>query len=175
MKKTNLIRTTVVALSLIATLSMISLEAAGQVREGQLSSSLLKVDQGNSLEGTWQSVITLKDCQTGLPAPFSFRALTTFMRGGTMSEDALDLASPYRTNGHGIWKRVTAQQYAATWLLYTFTPDGHFSGTIRVRVNKTLSGDFNSLTGDGKAEIYNPAGVLVFTGCSDEVATRLEF
>jgi len=130
---------------------------------------------GNSLEGVWQSVVTPRDCHTGAPAPFSFKALTTFMQGGTMSENALDPSGPNRTGGHGIWKRTSERRYTAAWLFYTFAPGGAFTGTVKVSVNKTLSADFNSLTGDGTVEVYDANGNLAFTGCSDETATRFTF
>jgi hypothetical protein len=157
-------QTAVLALAMMVTLSIGSSVLFGQDKP-----------EGNTLTGTWQSVVTPRDCQTGTPAPFSFKALTTFNQGGTMSEDALDVTSPYRTGGHGIWQRTSGHQYTVAWMFYTFAPNGAFSGSVKVRVNKTLGPDFNSLTGDGAVQVYDLNGNLVFTGCSDETATRFAF
>jgi hypothetical protein len=168
-------QTFVIAFAVIFTLTIGSSMILGQDKaDGQFSGSLLAAS-GNTLEGTWQSTVTPRDCQTGAPAPFSFKALTTFSRGGTMSESALDQSSPYRTTGHGIWKRTSDRQYTVAWLFYTFTPNGIFNGTVKVTVNKTLGTDFNSLTGAGTVEVYDPNDNLVFTGCSNETATRFMF
>jgi hypothetical protein len=157
-------QTAVLALAMMVTLSIGSSVLFGQDKP-----------EGNTLTGTWQSVVTPRDCQTGTPAPFSFKALTTFNQGGTMSEDALDVTSPYRTGGHGIWQRTSGHQYTVAWMFYTFAPNGAFSGSVKVTVNKTLGPDFNSLTGDGAVQVYDLNGNLVFTGCSDETATRFAF
>lgn len=154
----------VIALAMMVTLSIGSSMVFGQDKP-----------EGNTLVGTWQSVVTARDCQTGTPAPFSFKALTTFNQGGTMSEDALDVSSPYRTGGHGIWQRTSGPKYTVAWMFYTFAPNGTFTGSVKVRVDKTLGPDFNSLTGDGAVQVYDPNGNVVFTGCSDETATRFTF
>lgn len=135
----------------------------------------LERDKGNTLEGVWQSVVTPRDCVTGVPAPASFKGLSTFMQGGTMSEDSLDPTSPYRTPGQGIWDRDSGRQYAAAWTYFTFSPTGAFTGTVKIESIKTLSHDSNSLTGDAVIRVFIPSGILVFTGCSSEIGTRFTF
>lgn len=165
----------VIALSLTLALTIASLMVFGQNKIDNQISNSVNDESSQTLVGTWQSVVTPRDCQTGAPAPSSFKALTTFNQGGTMSEYALDPASPYRTTGHGIWKHTTGRQYTVAWTFYTFAPNGTFTGSVKVRVNKTLSHNFNSLTGDGTVEVFDPNGTVVFTGCSDETATRFTF
>src|SRR5215203_6339808 len=148
MNTRNLKQTFVICLAIAIPLTIGTGLVPAQNKGDRQSSDLLATVSGNSLEGTWQSVVTPRDCQSGAPAPFTFKALTTFMAGGAMSEDALDAASPYRTGGHGIWKRTSGRQYATAWIFYTFAPNGTFTGSVTVKVNKTLSDDFNSLTGD---------------------------
>jgi hypothetical protein len=175
MKTKNLMQTFVIALAMTATLTIGTSLVSGQDKADKQSADSAREEQSNTLEGTWQSVVTPRDCQTGVPAPFSFKALTTFMQGGTMSEDGLDPSSPYRTTGHGIWQHTSGRHYTVAWMFYTFAPNGTFTGTTKVRVNKTLSRNANSLTGDGTVEVYDPNGNLVFTGCSNETATRFTF
>jgi hypothetical protein len=176
MNTKTLKQTFVIAFALMITFTVGSSVAFGQDKaDGQLSAAPKdKDDQDNTLEGTWQSVVTPRDCVTGAPAPFSFKALTTFMQGGTMSEDSSsDMDGPWRTSGHGVWQHTTGKKYTVAWVFYHWAPNnGPLLGTVKVRVNKTLGHDANSLTGDGTIEVSDPNGNVVFTGCSNETATR---
>ncbi len=168
-----LTQTFVIALAMMITLTIGSAMVFGQ--DNTDKQSVILPAEGNTLEGTWQAIVTPRDCHTGVPAPFSFKALTTFMQGGTMSEYAANMDGPYRSSGHGIWKRNSRRQYTVAWTFFTFAPNGAMTGSVKVTVNKTLSQDFNSLTGDGFVQVSDPNGNIVFTGCSDETATRFTF
>lgn len=181
----NLKQTLVIALAMVVILTIGSSMVNGQDKADKQSTDSLRDvppgtppdndGQGNTLEGTWQSVVTPRDCQTGMPAPFSFKTLETYMQGGTMSEDNNFMDGPFRTSAHGIWQRTIGRQYRVAFLLFHFTPNGTFIGTVKVRINRTLSRDFNSSSGDSINEVYDPNGNLVFMGCASETSTRFTF
>jgi hypothetical protein len=161
----------VVAMAVMGSLTIGSTMVFGQDKADKQSDD----SPGNTLEGVWQPVLTQRNCNTGVPAPTSFKGLSTFMQGGTMSEDGLDPASPYRTPGQGIWERTSGRQYIAAWTYFTFSPTGAFTGTVKIEEVKTLSQDFNSLTGDAVVTVLIPNGTLVVYGCSSEIGTRFTF
>lgn len=143
------------------------------------SSVIFGQNKADALEGVWESVVTATDCQTGLPDPTvpPFKALLTFMQGGTMSEDNNDpIDGPYRNSSHGIWQRTSGQNYTAVFLHQSFAPDRTFTFTIKVRANITLNPfHSNLLTANSTFEVIDPNGTVVFEGCGKETATRLTF
>ena len=97
------------------------------------------------------------------------------MQGGTLSEDSLDPASPYRTPGQGIWERASGRQYIYAWTYFTFSPTWVHTGTVKIEATGTLSQDFNTLTEHATVHVFIPNGTLVFTGCSTATSTRFAF
>src|SRR3954469_9609912 len=75
MKTRNLMHTFVIAVATTAILTIGSSLVYGQDKADKQPADSAKEEQSNSLEGTWQSVVTPRDCQTGVAAPFSFKAL----------------------------------------------------------------------------------------------------
>jgi hypothetical protein len=136
---------------------------------------------GNALVGVWESVAPAGvDCQTGEPIGSTIRALYTFNQGGTMSEENTDpIEGPYRTTGHGIWKRTSGRDYTAVYTHYSFDPDTRaLAYIIKVRTNITLQSfdpDSNSFTEKGTFEVTDPSGKVVFAGCFADTAHRLRF
>jgi hypothetical protein len=164
-------RALVVAMTVMGTLTIGSTSVFGQGKADQNSDD----SQGNTLVGVWQSVVTLRDCVTGAPAPTSFKGVSTYMQGGTSSEDSLDPSSPYRTPAQGIWERVAGRQYISARTYFTFSPTGVATGTVRNEGTTTLSQDFNSSDTYGMVHVFIPDGTLVHTGCYTATATRFEF
>jgi len=81
---------TLVVMAVMSTLTIGSTTVFGEGKADKDSGD----SQGNTLVGVWQSVGTSRDCVTGAPAPTSFKGVTTYMQGGTLSEDSLDPSSP---------------------------------------------------------------------------------
>ena len=170
-----LTQTFVIALAMMFTLTIGSSSVFGQRTEEQ--------GLDNALAGVWESVAPgTVDCQTGLPDPNApiIRALYTFNQGGTMSEENTDpIEGPYRTTGHGIWKRTSGRDYTAVYTHYSFDPDTRaLAYIIKVRTNITLQSfdpDSNSFTEKGTFEVTDPSGKVVFAGCFADTAHRLRF
>ena len=164
-------------ISIIALAMMFMLTIGSFMVFGQRQST---DEQGNDLVGVWESVApATADCQTGLPDPNApiIRVLYTFNQGGTMSEENTDpIEGPYRTTGHGIWKRTSGRNYTTVYTHYSFDPDSKaLSYIIKARANITLSRDSNSFTENGTFEVADPSGKVVFAGCFADTAHRLRF
>ena len=180
-------QTFVIALAMMFTLTIGSSVALGQDRDDKQSADSLTVEQsktvdsqeqGNTLVGVWESVApALVDCQTGEPFGPIIRALYTFNQGGTMSEENTDpIEGPYRTTGHGIWKRTSGRNYTAVYTHYGFDPDSReLVAIVKVRSNITLSRDSDSFSQNGTAEVTDPSGNVIFAGCFADTAHRLRF
>jgi hypothetical protein len=113
---------------------------------------------GGRLEGTWNVQVTLRNCQTGAEIR-TFPELTTFMFGGTMIDS---------TSG------VRDDIYRFSFKSLNFSAGGTFTGSTKVTHEATLNSNATEYSSVGTAEIYNPEGTLVFTGCSTTTATRFE-
>ena len=177
-----LTQTFVIALAMMFTLTIGSSVAFGQDKDDKQSADLLNQERGlnNALVGVWESLSPATiDCQTGVPSGPLIRALYTFNQGSTMSEENTDpIEGPYRTTGHGIWKRTSGRNYTAVYTHYSFDPDRTFTFTIKVRANITLqsfSSNSNSFTQNGTFEVIDPSGKVVFAGCFADTAHRLRF
>ena len=127
-----------------------------------------------SLVGSWDVLVTARDCETGAPIPFIpiFPAIMTYDQGGTMQETDLGAPGLVRLPGHGVWRR-NGQQYAAAFRFLNFGPDRTFLGknVIRSAISISQSGDEYSST--DTLEIIGANGEVV-TGCSTTTATRFE-
>ncbi|MEO6334788.1 MAG: hypothetical protein ABIO91_07370 [Pyrinomonadaceae bacterium] len=153
------------AAGLIITLSVSLLTAFGQQSN--------KDDNGNTLIGVWQINVTAVDCQTGATVR-TFKSLNTFMQGGTTVEDS-SVSSVLRGTSHGIWERSSGRDYISTFMFFRFNSDGSPNGTQRVRRNIVLGESSDEFTATATVQIYNVAGSLMATGCSNEAGTRFTF
>ncbi len=185
-------QTFVLALAMMAMLTIGSSVAFGQDKDDEQSADSLTAEQsktmgnerqGNTLVGVWETVApALNDCETGLPAPDSpiIRVLQKFNKDGTMAEENTDpIEGPYRTTAHGIWERIYGRQYRTFYMHYGFAPDKTHIATVKIRSIITLSRDLKKFTEKGAVEVLDPQNndAVLFTGCfnSGERATRLTF
>ncbi len=118
------------------------------------------------------------DCISGLPDPDApqVRVLYSFNQGGTMSEEeAQPFDGPYRASALGIWKRTSGRNYTTVYTNYAFNPDKTLAVIIKQRTNIRLHRDGNSFTERGTAEVRDPDGNLIVSGCFADTPTRLQF
>jgi hypothetical protein len=128
---------------------------------------------GGRLEGTWNVQVTLRNCQTGAEIR-TFPELTTFMFGGTMIDSTSGIPQALKTPGEGVWSHVGDDIYRFSFKSLNFSAGGTFTGSTKVTHEATLNSNATEYSSVGTAEIYNPEGTLVFTGCSTTTATRFE-
>ncbi len=128
---------------------------------------------GGRLEGTWDVQVTLRNCQTGAEIR-SFPELTTFMFGGTMLDSTSGIPQALKTPGQGVWSHVSGDTYRFSFKSLNFNSAGAFTTSTKVTHEATLNSDATEYTSVGTAEVYDPAGNLILTGCSTTTATRFE-
>ena len=124
--------------------------------------------------GVFRTTVTQRNCQTGNPIA-TFQGLSTFNKGGTMTETSTALSPALRSPGHGVWRRESGfQEYSFAFTFLRFNPDGTFAGTQVIRQTATLAPGGNQYNATGFIEVYNASGNLLGTGCATSVATRFE-
>ncbi|MGD9564059.1 MAG: hypothetical protein AB7F88_17410 [Pyrinomonadaceae bacterium] len=138
----------------------------------------VQADGGRGLVGSWDVTVTPRDCATGNPAPFPprFSAVQTYNLGGTMlaaNQDASGLPLT-RVGGQGVWARSWGREYSTAWRVLNVNPDGSLAGKDVIRDVIHLGWGGDTYTSTGTLEIYNPAGILVFTACATTSATRFQ-
>ncbi|MBA3632990.1 MAG: hypothetical protein H0W58_09320 [Acidobacteria bacterium] len=155
-------------------LAILMLAMFAQVRVSAQIFDQPPVGDGNAraLEGSWDSQVTVFNCQTGAVIR-TFPAMNTFMQGGTMQEFGIG-SGLLRGPGHGVWSYNSGQSFSSNFQFFRFNADGTFAGKQINRRQINVSRFGNSFTATTAAEIYNPAGVLIATGCANEVGTRFE-
>lgn len=123
----------------------------------------------NRIVGTWQTLVTPRNCQTGLPVAPAFPGLLTFNRGGTLTGTSTAASSVY-----GVWNKTDRwQSYSFAFVSLRLSPTGAFIGTQKVRATAELTSD-NEFTSTATVEILDTAGNVVGRGCSTAPGTRFE-
>lgn len=125
------------------------------------------------IEGVWQTTVTLRNCQTGA-AMGTFRGLSTFHEGGTMSETAASSGSGLRSPAHGVWEKERRGTYSASFIFLRFAPDGTFAGTQKTTVTNVLTGNGNTYDSTASVQVIDPNNNVLFTGCATATAIRFE-
>lgn len=130
--------------------------------------------RGNArLEGTWDAQVTIRNCQTGA-AIRTFPSIGTFMSGGTFLDSTSGTPQAMKTPGHGVWSHISGRTYLFKFKSFTFDPSGNPTGWTIITHEATLNRHATEYESAGTAEVYNPTGTLIFTGCSTTTATRFE-
>ncbi len=163
-------QTFVIVLAMMLTLAIVPTIAFGQDNADNQSIASPQDEQDNDLAGVWQTVVTFRDCKTGLPVG-GFQALRTFIQGGTMSETNPSFPS----SGHGIWRRTSGRRYTVALAFYVYEQNGDFAGNAKIKEYIRLGRDSNSYTSDSTFEFFNPNGIVIDSGCSTETASRFTF
>ena len=135
--------------------------------------ALSQQDGGGRLEGTWEVVLTARNCLNG-DAITSFPEVATFMSGGTMIDSTAGLAQSLKTPVQGVWSHVTGNEYHFSGKSFNFTSVGAFSGWTIVTQDLTLDSDADNYTSAGTADGYDASGNQIFHRCSTTTGTRFE-
>ena len=123
-----------------------------------------------SIVGTWQTVVTPRNCATGAPVAPAFPGILTFTEGETLTGTSTAVTSVY-----GVWERIEGRRnYSFAFLSLRYNASGVFIGTQKVRQTAELSADGNSFTSTGTIEILDANGNVIGNGCSTSTGTRFE-
>lgn len=124
-----------------------------------------------SIEGVWQTTVTVRNCATGVPMA-TFRGLSSFHEGGTMSETAASSGPSLRSPAHGVWEKQRRGEYSASFIFLRFNSDGTFAGTQKTTATNILSGNGNTYNSTASVQVFDPNNNVLFTGCATAVGTR---
>ena len=120
--------------------------------------------------GTWQTVVTPRNCATGAPVAPAFPGILTFNEGETLTGTSTAVTSVY-----GVWDRAEGRRnYSFAFLSLRYNASGVFIGTQKVRQTAEISADGNSFTSTGTVEILDVNGNIIGNGCSTSTGTRFE-
>lgn len=129
---------------------------------------------GGRLAGTWDAVVTLRNCITG-DAIRSFNSIASFTKGGTTIGSTAGIPQSLRTPEHCIWRHEGGNTYAFKFKSFSFDPAGNRAGWSIVTHQLELDQDNNSYTSAGIAQIFATNGIQVAQGCSTGVGARFAF
>ncbi len=176
MKNTILktIGTTVLAILTLTIFTQISVSAQ-DLKPDETAPELISKGLGaRALEGSWNAMVTFRNCQTGAEIRPPFPAMNTFMQGGTLHEFGVGTAPLTRGPGHGTWEHIGGQSFSSVFQFFRFNADGTYAGYTKARRQIEVNDEGNAYSVVSATEIYNAAGILIATGCATETATRLE-
>jgi hypothetical protein len=128
---------------------------------------------GGRLEGTWENQVSIIDCNTGNVIT-TFRSLTVFMQGGTLTESTSGTAPALRTPGEGVWRHTIGNNYAFRFKHFRFNAQNVLAGWNIIQAEASLDAAGNAYTSAATVEVYDPNGVLLATACAETVGTRFE-
>lgn len=126
---------------------------------------------GRRLEGTWDTLVTIRNCQNGAPIR-TFYSIGTFMFGGTMIDSTAGVPQSLKTPGQGVWNYLGGRRYRFGFKNFNFDAGGNFTGAQIIRHTATMHPKGNSYESEGTAEFYDANGNLFMRGCSSTTARR---
>jgi hypothetical protein len=162
MKKLQMLKTTSFAILAIMALTVFT--------------QVWATDKGNEngLIGSWNLTVTMRDCETGT-AIGSFAAMNTYNQGRTTSQTAVP-NSPFRDlPGHGVWSHRTGRTYSGAFQFFSLDPvTAAYAGKVVVRSDIDLGLSGIDYVSTDTAEVFDPAGNMIFRACSTSSATRFQ-
>ena len=164
----------IIALAVITALTITIFIAAGQNTQAKAASSNARE---RTIEGVWRTVVTPRNCQTGVVVAPSLRGLFTFNKGGTMSEFGVGPGSSpaLRSPGHGVWQREQGwQNYSFAFTYYRYDASGVFIGSQRVTATLELGASGDEFTTSSAVEIFDANDNLIGSRCAAAAGTRFD-
>ena len=129
-----------------------------------------------SIQGTWRTVVTPHNCQTGVPFP-SLAGQFTFHQGGTMAEYGIGPGSSpaLRSPGHGVWQRRHGWQlYSFAFTFYRYNASGVLLGSQKITGDLELGAGGDAFATRSVIEVLDVNDVVIGGGCATAAGTRFE-
>jgi hypothetical protein len=125
---------------------------------------------GLSVVGTWQTMVTPRNCQTGDPVAPAFPGILTFSDGGTLTGTSTTAPAVF-----GSWStRHGWRNFDFAFISQRIAPGGVYLGTQTVRQSGRLANDGKSFVSSGTVEVIDAAGNQVGAGCASSTGTLFE-
>lgn len=128
--------------------------------------------RGTRLVGTWDAVVTARDCVTGNPIR-SFLSTANFNKGGTFSGITSGSSPTARTSERGVWTHLNRRNYRFRFKAYLYDATGVANAYQVVTQNVELDRDNLNYTSEGISQVFAIDGTPISSGCSTTVGTRL--
>jgi hypothetical protein len=129
--------------------------------------------QARAIEGVWEAVATIRDCNVPEIEFFSFSSMDSYIRGGSyIGESASEPA--VRATGMGKWRHEGGRDYTAVYQFFTFDTVGKWSGRLVVSAQIRLSADGASFRSSDTAVITDLDGNVVDQICGTRQAVRFQ-
>ena len=129
-----------------------------------------------SIQGTWRTVVTPRNCQTGDPfTPLAGQF--TFHEGGTMAEYGIGPGSSpaLRSPGHGVWHRRHGWQvFSFAFTFYRYNASGVLLGSQRIRGDLDLDRGGDTFATRSVIEVLDLNDAVIGGGCATAAGTRFE-
>lgn len=132
-----------------------------------------KASRNARLTGTWEGVVTVRNCQSGDPIA-TFPATATFNAHGTLLVTESGIPPALKAPAQGVWRRIHGNTFRFRSKSFTFNPAGAFTGWLVIDQTLTLDRSGDSYETCGTSQAFNANGSPLFSGCSTTTATRLE-
>lgn len=125
--------------------------------------------QGEQIEGSWYTQVSIRDCRTNAELR-SFPALGTFAKGGTLIDTTGGFPPSMRSPGHGFWEKAGGRTYHAMTIALLFNAAGVVTGTQKLTQTIEIAADRKTSNSTAVTEFYDTNGVLTNSGCATAVA-----
>ena len=123
-----------------------------------------------SIEGTWLTVVTPVNCETGSPLGQAFPGILSFNKGGTMSGTSTVAPSVF-----GVWSRSGGwENYTFAFTNLRYNSSGAFVGSQIVRQTVTLGASGGTFASSGTVDTLDANGNKVGAGCANSTGVRFE-
>lgn len=170
MEKTKVMKNSIRTKSIFAGILMtITIAALGLAYGSRHVAS--QIEGRGRLTGAWNVSVSVRNCQTGAEIR-TFESIERFEPSGTMEDISSGFPPSQNTAGSGVWSHGGDRNYEFRFKAYRFDPSGTFLGWNVISHTLELNEKADSFTSQGTTEVYNAAGILVFTGCSVNSGTR---
>ncbi len=136
-----------------------------------------------SLDGTWEVLVGLVNCQTGVAVGPAFPSLLAFSENGTLVETTSNhaFATGQREPGLGVWTRTAPGAYQATsvaFIQFTTSPSatspGFEEGTQTITQTIQFTTDPDQWTSDASIQFADTSGAIYRQGCATAFGQRLK-
>jgi hypothetical protein len=139
-----------------------------------LKDSSTRSENNKKLEGSWNVLVTPRNCLTGVPIAATTPSVLTYNYGGTMMEFGTRNSPTLRSPGQGIWSQESARHYTSAFQFFRFNADGTLAGRQIIRQEIELSESGDEFTGIATGQVLDAAGNVISSGCTIGIATRFE-
>jgi hypothetical protein len=156
-------------LLVVAMLPAASLAADSTVKTSSATADLTALAQLTTIQGVWDSTVTLTSCLDPAIVLISFRALNQFNQHGSLIATSQVAPPP----SLGKWEWLGGRRYRAKFRFQRFGVGGVFEGLTQVTREIRLAADRNTFTSVVATELYDLSDTLFARGCGRETARRL--